>query len=229
MTRLAVICARKGSQGVPGKNIRLLGGKPLIAWTVDQAFQTGLFDSVVVSSDSSDILAAASEAGPILPVLRPPELATDTASVHPAVIHAIDQAESRMGIPFISFALLQTTSPLRSVADITQAVEIWDAYRPGSVVSVTTARVSPYYTLLEQAADGSLRLSKETANSFGRRQDLPVCWEINGAVYVFDRKRYAEDPRVLFPDTRICEMPPDRSVDIDTEWDWKVVEAVWNK
>lgn len=227
MTRLAVICARGGSRGVPGKNIRPLGGRPLIAWTVLQALEADLFDLVVVSSDAPEILRAAAEAGPVFAVHRPAEMATDTASVQPAILHALDAAEGHLGRGCESFAFLQTTSPLRAVADIARGVALWEAHRPGSVLGVTAARASPYYTLLEEGADGRVQLSKPADPPFVRRQDAPRCWEINGALYVFDRTRHAADPRVLYPDTRLCEMPPERSVDIDTEWDWRVVEGVW--
>jgi CMP-N,N'-diacetyllegionaminic acid synthase len=226
MTRIAVICARGGSRGVPGKNLRPLGGRPLIAWTVAQAVESGLFDLVAVSSDAADILEAARAAGADFLVTRPPELATDTISVHPAIAHCLDAAEAHLGRRAESFAFLQVTSPLRATEDIVRAVELWETHRPGSVVSATLARSSPYFTILEEAPDGSVRLSKEADPPVVRRQDAPRCWELNGAVYVFDRERYAKDPRVLHSDTRILEMPEERSVDIDTEWDWQVVERM---
>ena len=104
------------------------------------------------------------------------------------------------------------------------AVALWDAHRPGSVVSATPARSSPYFTIVEERADGTVALSKPTDPPVIRRQDAPRCWDLNGAVYVFDRVRYGTDPKVLYPDTRLYEMPEERSLDIDTEADWRVFE-----
>lgn len=227
MSRVAVICARGGSKGVPGKNIRLLGGRPLIAWTVSQAVETGLFDCVAVSSDSAEILAAAKVAGADFLVQRPAEMASDTASVHPAIAHSLSAIEAELGITIESFVFLQVTSPFRAVDDIKNAVKLWQAHRPGSVVSATLSHSSPYFTLLEERSDGTVTLSKPSDPPLARRQDAPMCWDLNGAVYVFDRARYAHDPRVLHPDTRIAVMPPERSLDIDTEFDWRIAETLW--
>ncbi|MBW8636205.1 acylneuraminate cytidylyltransferase family protein [Hoeflea sp. WL0058] len=228
MSRVAVICARGGSKGVPGKNLRLLGGKPLITRTVDQAKESGLFDCVAVSSDAAEILQAAKVAGADLLVERPSELASDLISVHPAIAHCIAAVEPRLKTAVDSFTYLQVTSPFRIVQDISDAIALWEAYRPGSVVSATPSHSSPYFSLVEEQEDGTVALSKPTEPLLTRRQDAPRCWDLNGAVYVFDHARYKQDPRVLYQDTRIAEMPPERSLDIDTEFDWRVAEMLWN-
>ncbi|MCT4556789.1 MAG: acylneuraminate cytidylyltransferase family protein [Pelagimonas sp.] len=224
--RPAIICARGGSKGVPGKNLKIIAGKPLIAWTIEQAQATGLFDQVVVSSDCPDILEVAGQAGVDLLVERPDALATDTVSVHPAIAHALEQAETTISMRYDSFVFLQATSPLRAPKDIIGAVALWDRHHPGSVVSATVAHASPYFSLVEEAADGTVGLSKPTDPPIVRRQDAPACYALNGAIYVFDRNRYESDPRVLYPDTRVFEMPPERSLDIDTPWDWHLVSLV---
>ena len=227
MNQVAIICARGGSKGVPGKNTRRLGGRPLIAWTISQALKSNLFDCVAVSSDSREILDAAQAAGADFCLERPAEMASDTVSVHPAIAHCLAAIETDLKLKIESFAFLQVTSPFRAVDDIKQAVALWAAYRPGSVVSVTPAQSSPYFTLLEEHVDGTLTLSKPSDPPPTRRQDAPECWALNGAVYVFDRLRYEQDPRVLYPDTRIVQMPAERSLDIDTEFDWLIAESLW--
>ena len=229
MTRPAIICARGGSKGVPGKNLRLLGGKPLIAWTVEQAIRSGLFDTVAVSSDSYDILEAARAAGAHLLIERPPKMATDTASVHLAIAHCLDAIEQDRSAACDSFAFLQATSPLRATEDVAGAVAMWEKYRPGSVVSATPSQSSPYFSIVEERADGTVELSKTLDSPVIRRQDAPRCWDLNGAVYVFDRARYRADPRVLYSDTRAYHMPEERSLDIDTEWDWAMAETLWER
>lgn len=226
MSRIAVICARGGSKGVPGKNTRFLGGRPLIAWTVSQAVETRLFDCIAVSSDSPEILEAAKIAGADFLVKRPAEMASDTVSVHPAIEHCLSAIEAELAFKIESFVFLQVTSPFRAVDDIEKAVTLWQAHRPGSVVSVTLSHSSPYFTLLEERSDGTVALSKPSDPPLARRQDAPLCWDLNEAVYVFDRVRYACTPRVLYSDTRLVEMPRERSLDIDTELDWKVATVL---
>lgn len=229
MIRPAIICARGGSKGVPGKNLRQLGGKPLIAWTVEQALQSGLFDTVAVSSDSTEILQAAQVAGADSLVERPAEMATDDAPVHDAILHCLDSVERTRGVAYQSFVFLQVTSPLRAVKDLADAIALWEAHHPGSVVSATPARSSPYFTIIEERADGTVGLSKPSDPPVTRRQDAPRCWDLNGAVYVFDRARHAADPRVLYFDTRLYEMPEKRALDIDTELDYEFAERAMAK
>lgn len=226
---VAIICARGGSKGVPGKNIRMLAGKPLIAWTIEQALATPGIDHVVVSSDAADIRQAAHEAGASLVVERPASLATDTISVHPAILHALDAAEDAIGATPEAFVYLQPTSPLRLPDDIAGAVSLWTSSRPSSVVSVTEAAHSPYFTLLEERADGAIVLSKPTDPPLARRQDAPRVFQLNGSIYVFRTDAYRQEQRVLFPDTRIYQMPEERSVDIDTELDWALAELLMER
>ena len=229
MTRIAILCARGGSKGVPGKNIRPLGGRPLIAWSIAQAREAGLFDLIAVSSDDAAILEAARAAGAGLTVRRPDALATDTVSVLPAIVHCLQAAEAHLGRKAQSITYLQATSPTRAAADIAACVELFEAHRPGSVVTGCAAKNSPYFSLLEERAGGTVGLSKPTDPPVVRRQDAPRCFDMNGSVYVFDRDQFMADPRVLYPDTRLYEMPEERSVDIDTELDWALAELVMTR
>lgn len=226
---LAIICARGGSKGVPGKNIRRLAGKPLIAWTIEQALACPCIDMVAVSSDCADILSAARDAGATLIVERPAELATDTISAHPAILHCLDAAEAARGAPTDHFVYLQATSPLRQPDDIEGALALWHERCPASVVSVTEAAHSPYFALVERRSDGGVVLSKPTDPPLARRQDAPEVFQLNGAIYVYDRARYREAPKVLYPDTLIYEMPAEHSVDVDTELDWTLVELLMQR
>lgn len=226
MSRIAVICARGGSKGVPNKNVRSLAGKPLIAWTVEHALTSELFDAVAVSSDSSAILEAADEAGADVLVERPAELANDTVSVLPAIRHCLEFVERKGMVLGSSFVYLQATSPTRLPEDIRAATELWERYRPGSVVTGRRSSSSPYFSLVERNSDGCVRLSKSLEGDVVRRQDAPRCFDLNGSIYVFDRDRFLSDPKVLYPDSRLLEMSEARSVDIDTELDWQLAEVV---
>lgn len=221
---ICIVCARGGSKGVPNKNIRLLAGKPLIAWTIGHALDCRLFDTIAVSSDSPEILAVAKSAGATLLVERPAELATDEASALPAILHCLEHVEKKSQSNSHGFVYLQATSPLRLPEDICNAVQLFELKRPGSVVSVQQARASPYFTIIEEDLGGRVRLSKQLDNKIVRRQDAPTCFELNGSIYVFDKKRFWQEPQVLYKDTIIYQMPPERSVDIDTEQDFHFAE-----
>jgi len=226
MTRICTICARGGSKGVPGKNIRLIAGKPLIAWTVEQARACGLFDLIAVSSDSADILAAAMAAGAGLAVQRPPEMATDTAGKIPAIAHALRAAEAHLGRQADVFVDLDATSPLRDVTDILGAVALLETTGATNVITGAPARRSPYFNLVERQADGTVGLSKPLPGAVLRRQDAPECFDMNASIYVWQRDAFAADPRVFYPDTQLFEMPEDRSVDIDSPIDLALVELL---
>lgn len=229
MKRVAIICARGGSKGVPGKNTRLLAGKPLIAWTIEHALAADLFSDVIVSSDSADILAAAHAAGATMLVQRPENLATDTASVLPAVAHALDHAEQVEGQCMDSFVLLQATSPTREPKDIRGAVELFDRYRCTSVISGTVARSSPYFSIVEENPDGTIRLCKPREHNVVRRQDAPKCFDLNGSIYVINRPAFRADQRIMWPDTRLYEMSDENSVDIDTPLDFDFAELIMRR
>lgn len=224
MTRICTICARGGSKGVPGKNIRPVAGKPLIAWTVEQARASGVFDLIAVSSDSAEIRAAAMAAGAGLAVDRPAEMATDTAGKVPAIVHALLAAEAHLGRQADVLVDLDATSPLRDVADITGAVALLEGTGATNVITGCPARRSPYFNLVERRDDGTAGLSKPLPQAVLRRQDAPACFDMNASIYVWRRGAFVENPKVFYPDTRLFEMPEDRSVDIDSPLDLLIVE-----
>lgn len=226
MTRVCTICARGGSKGVPGKNIRPLGGKPLIAHSVEQALASGLFEIVAVSSDDDAILAAGKDAGAGLLIKRPDELATDESGKVPAIVHALLAVEAHLGKQVEILVDLSTTAPLRSVADIADAVALLETSGATSVITGFAAHASPYFSMVERAADGTVHVSKKADPPYLRRQDSPAVFEMNGSIYVWRRDPFVAAPNVFYPDTRLLEMPAERSVDIDTEFDFRVAEFV---
>jgi N-acylneuraminate cytidylyltransferase/CMP-N,N'-diacetyllegionaminic acid synthase len=228
MKRLCTICARGGSQGVPGKNVRLLAGKPLLTHAVEQARASDLFDALAVSSDSPEILAVAGEAGVELLIERPAEMATHTAGKLPAIRHAVLAVEERLATRFEICVDLDATSPLRLPEDVRGAVALLEG-RPdaANVITGTRARCSPYFNMVEPDEAGFVHLSKPLPGPVLRRQDAPRCFDMNASVYVWWRDRLVEDPRVFYEHTLLYEMPEERSVDIDTEVEFRLVEALW--
>lgn len=223
--RIAVICARGGSKGIPGKNIRPLAGRPLIVHSLEQAEQSGQFDAIAVSSDSQEILDVAKEYGCIHLIRRPEELANDSAPKVPAIRHCVEQVEAKLSTRFDTVVDLAVTSPLRHVADIQDAVSMFEAGSAPNMVSGNKAASSPYFNIVELDADRHVRLSKTLERPFLRRQDAPAVYELNGAIYLWRRDVLDQAGNVvLLPETVLFEMPPQRAVDIDTPLDFSFVE-----
>lgn len=229
MKRLCTICARGGSKGVKGKNIRSLHGKPLIAYSIEQAQASGLFDAVAVSSDTSQILEIANAYGADYLVERPAELATDTAAKLPAIRHCVTEVERLHGTFFDTFVDLDATSPLRSVQDIRDAVLLLEKTGAGNVITGMPARRSPYFNLVELDEEGIAHLSKRPAEPFVRRQDAPKCFDMNASIYIWRRSALFDTSSIFNADTRLYVMPEERSIDIDSELDFQFVEFVMSK
>ena len=220
---LALITARGGSKGLPGKNIRPAGGKPLLAWTVDAARGSRYCDRVVISTDDEAIAAAALAHGCEVPFMRPDDLATDTASSMDVVMHALQNLPG-----FDLLLLLQPTSPLRNSADIDAACELLLARQAPACVSVTPARESPYW-MYSVGPGQALKPVVELPAGITRRQDLPVAYSLNGAVYLA-RTSWLQDSRsFLTSQTVALVMPAERSLDIDTLEDFEAFSRAVNK
>ncbi len=223
MRRICSINVRAGSKGVPGKNLRLVVGIPLFAHSVRQAAASGLFDEIVVSSDSEEILRLAPEYGATGVVVRPPAMATDTAGKVPAIAHSVLETERRTGAKFDICVDLDATSPLRFVDDIRIAVDLFEASDAESLITGSEARRNPYFNLVEELPDGTVAVSKKPATDVLRRQDAPRSFDMNGSIYIWRRDSLVNDQVVFLPTTILYEMPPERSVDVDSDLDFRMV------
>ncbi|MDM4767511.1 acylneuraminate cytidylyltransferase family protein [Pelomonas sp. SE-A7] len=221
---LALITARGGSKGVPGKNILPIGGKPLIQWTIDAARASRYIDRLILSSDDDAIMAAAAAGGCEVPFRREAALADDTASSIDVVIDALQRVPGHDIV-----VLLQPTSPLRSTADIDGTLERLVESQAPSCVSVRAAEEHPYWTF-RTGSDGRLaRYAEPPAGLPTRRQDLPEAWCLNGAVYAAQVDRFLADRSFLTAQTVGYPMPAERSLDIDTPADVeRLIAAVQN-
>ena len=225
MTPLYIIPARGGSKGIPRKNIKPLGGRPLIAYTVDAALaaQKTTGGTILLSTDDAEIAATVEAMGVHVPYMRPAELATDTAGSREMMLHAMDWAEAQ-GIEFDCVVLLQPTSPFRTADDILACIEALGE-NDDMAVTVTEAHDNPYYTIFETSAVGTLHISKGDGH-FSRRQDAPKAWVYNGAVYAIRPASLRRMALGEFPRRIPSVMPQERSVDIDNELDWIVAETI---
>lgn len=218
----AVICARGGSKGLPGKNVRPLGGRPMIAWSVKAARESALIDRILVSTDDPEIAQAARDAGADVPFLRPAELATDTANLVDAIIHALDVSADRSDY----VVLLQATSPLRIAADIDGCLRLCHERDAQAAATVCEPDKSPYW-MFHLDDDGTCRLVIPRDEIGTARQDLPQVWAPNGAVYVA-RADWLRRERTFWRQgvTLGYVMPRERSVDIDTLLDFRMAEIL---
>ena len=222
---LYIIPARGGSKGIPGKNIKLLAGKPLIGYAIEAARQAGGNDrNIILSTDYEDIADTARSLGLKVDYMRPAELATDRSGSREVILDVMDWADKN-GIEYDCVVLLQPTSPMRTADDITGALSLYTD-DIDMVVSVTPAATNPYYNCFETDAEsGFLHISKGDG-TLTRRQDAPKAWEYNGAVYVINPSSIRRQPLGLFARRVPFEMPRERSIDLDTPTDWLVAETL---
>ncbi len=225
MKALVIIPARSGSRGIPGKNIKLLGDKPLIQYSIDAALKVFNKEDILVSTDSKEIKVIAENCGLNVPFLRPDELATDFTSSQDVILHAIDYTQQR-GQNYDSVVLLQPTSPFRNAQHIEEAIKLYDK-RLEMVVSVKVSGHNPYYTLYEESDNGFLTQSKKA--KFTRRQDCPNVYAYNGAIYVISIDALKTKSIAEFDKVKKYEMSELHSIDLDTPLDWDLAEIVLNK
>lgn len=224
MKTLALIPARGESKGVPGKNIKPLKGKPLIHYTIEAARELLADADICVSTDSADIIKVVEQSGLKVPFVRPPELASDTASSYGLIDHALLHY-SGLSRTYDTLIYLQPTSPFRTGQHIREALSLFNETNDvDMIVSVKETRSNPYYVLFEEDADGLLKPSKN--GNFTRRQDCPKVYEYNGAIYVVSIKSYMQQKTFSFARARKYVMDEESSLDIDTPMDWMMAELL---
>ncbi|KWX85126.1 flagellar modification protein B [Paenibacillus riograndensis] len=228
MSRICTICARGGSKGVPNKNIKSLAGKPLISYSIDQAKQSKMFDYIAVSSDSKEILELSNDAGADFLIQRPEELASDTSAKLPVIRHCVLEVERQLNTTFDIVVDLDATSPLRLSIDIINALKLIEPDEVTNVITGMRSRRSPYFNLVEINDEGYAVISKTLPGAIYRRQDAPKCYDMNASIYVWRRDILLNERNnsVFNPTTVLYEMPEERSVDIDSLLDWRIVEML---
>ena len=221
----AIIPARGGSKGIPGKNLKPAAGKPLIAWTVETALAATLLDRVIVSTDSPEIADLARRYGAEVPFMRPAHLAQDDTPGIAPVLHAAQWLADNEGYRPDMIMLLQPTSPLRIPEDIDRAIELIREKGADAIVSVTPVEAHPYWM---KQIDGAGRMTDfiKLDQPFLRRQDLPEAYALNGAIYVVRRTVLLERETFFPENTYAYVMPAERSLDVDTTWDLYLADLV---
>ena len=232
MTVLCVIGARGGSEGVPGKNVRPLLGKPLITWSIEQALATPEIDRLVVSTDSEHIADVARGAGAMVPFLRPPELAGPAVGKFQVWQQALAACEEHFGEQYECLVDLDCTNPLRDVQDISNAISQFRAGRKrgvDAVMAVCEARKNPYFNLVEPDECGALRMSKQLDTTVVRRQAAPPVYEHVAGPYVLDPVYLRRANHLLDGHTEGYDIGPEKSFDVDSELDFVIVEFLMRR
>lgn len=224
MRILALITARGGSKRLPGKNIRLLGASPLIVWSIDVAKGVAEICDILVSTDDAAIAEVARSAGALVPWLRPPELATDTASSIDVCLHALDWYEGENG-EVDGLMLLQPTSPFRSRNTVQRGIELFRESKFRPVLGVSPAASHPMWCF--QILGGALRPFIDGVELYLRSQDLPPAYVLNGAFYLIAPNDLRKQRSFVTNDTvPLVIEEPRESLDIDSKWDWKMAEII---
>ena len=221
---LIIIPARGGSKGIPRKNIKLLGGKPLIYYAIDTAREITSDENICVSTDDAEIESVVEQYGLPVPFLRPEELSTDTAGTYEVLLHALDYYE-KQGKHYDIVLLLQTTTPFRTAEQVKEALALYDKSQADMVVSVKECAANPYYNIFEEDKDGWLHVSKGDGNIF-RRQDAPKVYEYNGAIYIMNAEKLKQTHMHKLPHRIKYVMDEQSSFDLDTMADWNMAEMI---
>lgn len=225
MSTIVTICARGGSKGLPGKNVKLLHGKPLIAHSIEQAKAVPGIAGVFVSTDDEEIATAARAAGAVVPGLRPAELATDNAPKVPVIRHLVDRVKE-LGVDVDVVVDLDATSPLRRIDDILECLsKLTDGI--DVVITAFEAEKNPYFNMIEAQVDGGWNTVKQLHGGVTRRQDAPKVYSMNASIYVW--REPAIEKGLFGARTALHVMPRERSIDIDSEIDFLLVDMLMAK
>ncbi len=222
---LGLITARGGSRGIPGKNIRLVAGKPMIAWTIQAALECDSLNRVILSTDDAEIAEIGRKWRAEVPFMRPTELAQDNSPHIDVILHAVEWLMANENYHPDYVVLLQPTSPLRTAQDIDAAVALALQRDADSVVSISESPAHPFF-IKRITGEGKLADFADKPGGYLPRQALPPAYVENGAIYVVRRDVLLRE-KTLYPDgTYPYIMATERSLDVDTPWDLYVADLV---
>ncbi|NOT22162.1 MAG: acylneuraminate cytidylyltransferase family protein [Nitrospiraceae bacterium] len=226
MRIVALICARGGSKGLPGKNVRLLAGRPLIAWAIDQARAVKQIGRTIVSTDFEDIARVARDAGAEVPFLRPAELAQDNSPEWLVWRHALTYLKQSEGTYPDALIVVPTTAPLRAVTDLERCLAEYEKGEVDMVITVTDAHRSPYFNMVRTHDDGTVGLVIPPTSTVVRRQDAPIVFDMTTVAYVAKPEFVMTRNGIFEGKVRSVYVPVQRALDIDSPLDFSVAECL---
>ncbi len=224
MKPICLICARGGSKGVPNKNIRNFGNKPLIAHTIEKAVDSNLFSHVFVSTEDKKISKISIDYGAEVPFIRPKNLSTGKTAIGDVFLHAIKKLQS-LKYEFDIFVNLDCTVPFIQKKDIAGCIDLLKKKKPDAVYGVYTQHLNPYFNMMELNSRGFLSISKKLSKRPASRQDAPKVFQLNG-LFVYNTKKFLKIKNPILPKAIPYEIPPERGLMIDTELEFKFAEYI---
>jgi N-acylneuraminate cytidylyltransferase len=227
MNAVAFIFARGGSKGLPGKNIQMLVGKPLIAWAIECALKVPRISRVIVSTDSNEIAAIAAEYGAEVPFIRPAYLATDKSPEWLAWRHGIEYLRDSFGEMPEVIVSLPATAPLRMPADIDNCLDEYEKGSSDVVITVTDAHRNPYFNMVKIDSDGTCSLVLNPPEAIERRQDVPLVYDMTTTCYVVKTEFVMSHNSIFEGKVRAVHIPIERAIDIDTKLDFRIAQTLF--
>ncbi len=229
MRILAVVPARGGSKSVPRKNIAPMAGRPLLAYTIDEALKVSRITDLAVSTDDNEIAEVAQSLGAQVPFLRPAELSTDTALSAPVLKHCLLHMEAARGFRYDAVLMLQPTTPFRKAAHIDRAIDMFAASTCDSLVSVVSVGGFHPFRMKRLVGDRLINYVDQGFEDMRPRQDLPPVYIRNGAIYLSIRSIIADRDGIVGENCLGFEMKAEESVNIDDRIDFKLAEIMLNE
>ena len=224
MKPICFIGARGGSKGVPNKNIRKMGNKPLIAHTIESALSSNLFSQVIVSTEDKKIAKIAKKFGANVPFLRPKKLATDKASFNDVLYHGIKQLKLLKIDPEI-IVIRDCTVPFITNKIIKKSIELFKKEKCDLVCSVYEQHHNPYFNMMEKDKNGFLKFSKTISHKIKNRQEAPIVYQLNG-LFVVDVKKFLKYKTIIMPKILPYVIPPEMGLMIDTEFEFQIADMI---
>jgi CMP-N,N'-diacetyllegionaminic acid synthase len=227
--RIATICARSGSKGVPSKNLLKIKDKSLLEITVTQARKSKMFDCIAVSSDDPVLLENSTLLGVDFIVERPKILSGDYVSKPETIKHLVGEVEISTAKKFTTVVDLDITAPLRYPNDIKNAIILLESGGLHSVLSGGPSRRNPHFNIVKYGNSGNLELANNSEYPFIARQDAPNCYDLNASINVWNRDALFDDPKILLGKTKLYELKIDQVFDIDTKFDVELIEFLYSR
>ncbi|MDC0533545.1 acylneuraminate cytidylyltransferase family protein [Candidatus Pelagibacter sp.] len=228
MKIICTICMRANSQEVKNKNLKIINKKPLMYFTIKSAIKSKLFDKIVVSSDSKKIQSLSKKFGAEVIFTRPKRLSSKYIPKLNVIKHAVLESEKHFNHKFNYVVDLDVTAPCRDANDVKKAFKKFKKSKKNMLVSVAKSKKNPYFNMLE-IKKGQISLVKKNSRKIFSRQQSPTVYDMNAAIYIWKRNKLLQSKNLLQKSLSIYEMPQEKSIDIDTELDFRINEMIIKK
>ena len=225
MKPICFIAARGGSKGVPNKNIKIISGKPLIAHSIRKTVNSGLFEAVIVSTESPKIAKIAKKFGAHVPFLRPKKLASDSSTMDDVIIHAIPELQ-KLGYNFNILVNLDCTAPFVKIDDIKKSISLINKKKCNTAVGAYRTHLNPYFNMMEFQNNGYLKFSKKNNMRITTRQSAPIVFQLTG-FQTIDVQDFLHYKKIYMPKTLPVELEQETGLMIDTKWEFNIAKCLF--